>query len=92
MFSVSISELSANVPSPMRHSIDMAGSFVHRESLTDEHGNQRSAEAIRRTQSQHMDIEYEASQMGEKNPILQQRRGTATGYAFSEDSQIVRDE
>ena len=30
--------------------------------------------------------------MGEKNPILQQRRGTATGYAFSEDSMIVRED
>jgi len=32
-----------------------------------------------------MELEQQASEMGDKNPILQQRRGTAKGFAFSED-------
>lgn len=37
-----------------------------------------------------MDIDHYASQMGDKNPIMLQRRGTLTGYAFSED--VIREE
>ena len=42
----------------LRHSMDMSGSFVQREVLSDENGVARTADEIRRTQSQHMDLEY----------------------------------
>ena len=69
-----------------RSTIDVSGSFIRRESLKDENGNERSAEdVIRSTQAEQMDLDFQASKMGEKNPILLQRRGTGTGYAFSQD-------
>lgn len=67
------------------HTIEMAGSFVQRETLLNQDGEARTAEDIRRTQSLHMELEREASNMGDKNPILSQRRGTAKGFAFSQD-------
>ena len=42
-----------------RSTVDMSGSFIRRESLRDENGNERSAEdVIRRTQAEQMDVDF----------------------------------
>ena len=67
-FNTILSEVTSPKAAPVP---DLSGSFIQREFLRDENGNEKSAEAvIRRTHSQHMDLDQQASQMGEKNPIL----------------------
>jgi hypothetical protein len=63
----------------MSRKLELTGSMVQREILRDTSdfgAASRSAELIRRSQSEMMDIESRASEMGEKNPIRFQRRGS----------------
>ena len=60
--------------------------MVQREILMSFEQDQAStAEKFKRSQSDMMEVEARADQMGDKNPIRFQRRDSMTGYAFAED-------
>jgi len=67
----------------LTQSLREVDSMIAPHSLIDRSGQLTPVEALRRSQSEQMDVEKMASSMGEMNPLLE-RRGTF-GYAFSQD-------